>query len=503
MHDTLTGFLRRPDFEAALLHLSGTLGLVDLTALKQVNALHGHAGGDAFIQHVATVLKEAFPSGTLFCRWGGDEFLLFQPESPEEVVRATLERVNSAALHPLPGLQALAFGTCALWHDMPFSQAFALAEEQLQRMKTRLGAQLAGSWSTTALIEFSRQLEQLNSPAEVIKQGLTQLLTLTDFDVAFHFEWSGRQMRAQYVVSRPGVERAGALAPSTDAWIPRSGLALEVDQRQKTVGVTDYPSSPYALPLLVQANVKSALLAPIRSRGVICGSLSLVSVGRWRTITPQLEHLLDIAALRLEHVLELRRTERAVRMSFEGGLLGLGAALEARDLETHGHTQRVATLSIKLGVLLGLQGQDLDQLRQGAYLHDIGKLAIPDAILLKPGKLTREEWQLMQLHAHKGWEMAQRIPMLPEATLDLIRHHHERWDGRGYPDGLTGENIPLLARIFAVCDVYDALVSVRPYKSAWTVSEALEEVAEQGGRQFDPAVVEVFLKLFQETAEEV
>jgi putative nucleotidyltransferase with HDIG domain len=184
-----------------------------------------------------------------------------------------------------------------------------------------------------------------------------------------------------------------------------------------------------------------------------------------------------------------------LKETHERGLLALGVALEARDLETAGHTGRVVTLAETLGRALGLEPRELEDLRHGAYLHDLGKPAIPDAVLLKPGKLTPDEWAVMKTHSVRGAEVAARIPGLNSGVLEVIRHHHERWDGRGYPDGLAGEAIPLAARIFAVCDVYDALTSVRPYKAAWAPERALKEIRAHLGAQFDPAVARAFTEV--------
>jgi response regulator RpfG family c-di-GMP phosphodiesterase len=179
--------------------------------------------------------------------------------------------------------------------------------------------------------------------------------------------------------------------------------------------------------------------------------------------------------------------------ALEGSFLALGLALEARDLETAGHTERVVRYATALGETFGLNSMQLEALRQGAYLHDLGKLTVRDAILLKPGKLDPEEWAVMKTHAERGFHLASKIPGLSQGALNVIRHHHERWDGGGYPDGLYGETIPLEARFFAVCDVYDALISERPYKRAWTQGEALAQLRMDSGKHFDPIVVEAFI----------
>lgn len=176
----------------------------------------------------------------------------------------------------------------------------------------------------------------------------------------------------------------------------------------------------------------------------------------------------------------------------EGAIKALGVAVESRDSEVKGHTDRVTALALRVGEALRLNADGLNALRWGAYLHDLGKVATPDAVLHKPGRLSEGEWQVMRRHAQAGHKIALQLPFLPQATLETILHHHERWDGTGYPHALAGADIPLTARIFSVCDVYDALTSVRPYKTTWSHEDALAEIQAQAGRQFDPVVVEAF-----------
>ena len=179
----------------------------------------------------------------------------------------------------------------------------------------------------------------------------------------------------------------------------------------------------------------------------------------------------------------------------EGAIKALGIAVESRDSEVKGHTDRVTDLAIRVGEALALDKEGLEALRWGAYLHDLGKVATPDAILHKPGKLSASEWEIMRQHVEAGYRVALQLPFLPKATLETILYHHERWDGGGYPHGLATTEIPLSARIFSVCDVYDALTSVRPYKNAWSHEDALAEIQAQVERQFDPAVVRAFVSL--------
>ena len=154
-------------------------------------------------------------------------------------------------------------------------------------------------------------------------------------------------------------------------------------------------------------------------------------------------------------------------------------------------------LSVQLAARLGLGGDQLVQVRRGALLHDIGKMGVPDHILLKPGSLDPDEWEVMKRHTTFAYDLLSSIPFLRPA-LDIPYAHHERWDGNGYPRGLRGEEIPLAARLFSVVDVYDALTSERPYREAWTEDEALAHIEEGAGSQFDPQVVEAFLEMITE-----
>ena len=177
--------------------------------------------------------------------------------------------------------------------------------------------------------------------------------------------------------------------------------------------------------------------------------------------------------------------------------LGWARALELRDSDTEGHTRRVADLTLKIGKKMGLREVQLVHLRRGALLHDIGKMAVPDHILRKPGPLDDEEWTIMRHHPIHAYEMLSQINYLRPA-LPIPCSHHERWDGLGYPQKLEGEDIPLPARIFAVVDVWDALTSDRPYRQAWPPEETIAYLRENSGSQFDPKVVKAFLAVLEE-----
>jgi putative two-component system response regulator len=182
----------------------------------------------------------------------------------------------------------------------------------------------------------------------------------------------------------------------------------------------------------------------------------------------------------------------------ESIFFALAQAVEQRDLHTASHCERLAFVSVAMGIASGLEYEELLVLYRGGYLHDIGKVGIPDSILFKPGKLTPDEWEIMQTHTKRGVEICRHLRSLA-AVVPIIRHHHERWDGSGYPDGLVGEQIPLLARLVQIGDIYDALTSARPYKEAASPAKALRIIGEETARGWrDPQVVELFLKLHKD-----
>ncbi|HLM62343.1 MAG TPA: HD domain-containing phosphohydrolase [Pyrinomonadaceae bacterium] len=199
-------------------------------------------------------------------------------------------------------------------------------------------------------------------------------------------------------------------------------------------------------------------------------------------------HLEELAAARAA---EVDKALEEVENSYRTTLKALVQALETRDFETHGHSERVVTFSLRLGHELGLDKDALRNLELGALLHDIGKIGVPDAILRKPAALNEDEWNKMKLHPQHGQKILRNITFLKGAA-QLVAQHHEKWDGSGYPYGLRGEDIDLSARIFAVADAFDAMVSDRVYRKGRPYRDAVAELEKHAGTQFDPLVVEAF-----------
>ncbi|HBY93533.1 MAG TPA: HD-GYP domain-containing protein [Chloroflexi bacterium] len=242
----------------------------------------------------------------------------------------------------------------------------------------------------------------------------------------------------------------------------------------------------YGVPLVTKGQVKGVLelfhRAPLEGDREWLGFLD--------TLAGQAAIAIDNAAL----FDGLQRSNAELALAYDTTLEGWSRALDLRDKETEGHSRRVTELTLRVARVMGVSEAELVHIRRGALLHDIGKMGIPDAILLKPGALSDEEWAIMRQHPVYAYELLAPIAFLRPA-LDIPYCHHEKWDGSGYPRGLIGEQIPLAARIFTVVDVWDAMISDRPYRPAWPEEKAREHIRSLAGTHFDSQVVEAFLAL--------
>jgi putative nucleotidyltransferase with HDIG domain len=241
----------------------------------------------------------------------------------------------------------------------------------------------------------------------------------------------------------------------------------------------------YGVPLIVKGQVKGVLEVFHRA--------ALEPDAEWLDFLKALAGRTAIAIDNATLFDGLQRSNTELALAYDATIEGWSRALDLRDKETEGHTQRVTEMAVKLARAFGLSEAELVQVRWGALLHDIGKMGIVDGILLKPGTLTDEEWVEMKKHPTVAYELLSPVRYLRQA-LDIPYHHHEKWDGTGYPLGLHGEEIPLTARMFAVVDVWDALRSDRPYRKAWDEEKVRAHIGSLAGTHFDPQVVEVFLK---------
>ena len=283
----------------------------------------------------------------------------------------------------------------------------------------------------------------------------------------------------------PASSRSGSSQAAPNDTVPatRAAAARELAQAAERSGkrvtepvMVDPPPVPSGEFALARAAERVVEVIPRTVLLALAGMLMLTLLLMLRTVTAE------------------RRGLRQLRETYEATVHSLATAVEAKDDTTGGHIERVRDLGLLLArEVVPRQTRD-PQMAWGFLLHDIGKLAVPDAVLRKPGRLDDLEWALMRRHAEEGVRILEGVPFLDKA-LDVVRHHHERWDGGGYPAGLVAEEIPLWARIFAVVDTLDAITSTRPYRPRQTLAAAIEEIRRCSGTQFDPAVVDALEQL--------
>ncbi len=283
----------------------------------------------------------------------------------------------------------------------------------------------------------------------------------------------------------------------------RAGNAMQEERIFGRAEIESPAEIPDRAELIAEENFLAYFIAPLIAKDKLLGALEiyhrapLVMKTEWlkflETLAGQTAIAIDNATL----FADLQRSNADLTQAYDTTLEGWSTALDLRDKETEGHTQRVTRMSVRLAERMGVSPQDLVQIRRGALLHDIGKMGVPDRILLKPDKLTDEEWDIMRMHPSYAYQMLKPIAYL-DGALDIPYCHHEKWDGTGYPRNLKGEGIPLAARIFSIVDVYDALTSNRPYRTAWPEDKVLSHIRGLSGTHFDPCVVEAFLRMVGE-----
>ena len=291
----------------------------------------------------------------------------------------------------------------------------------------------------------------------------------------------------------------GAVVAAVNSGPPDAVLALDGSEERLRAGLDPLglELGPPVVPVLDVVGPRDPFdaIAARRLRAIAAAdeTLGAVAAGRLRAVIGQRGLRARQAELEAALAAQALTRRRDAAAAQEELLQRLLRAAGYRDDNTHEHTQRVGHLAALLARESGLGDRMIYLVREAAPLHDLGKIAIPDSILLKPGKLSDEEYEVVKTHALLGARVLTGADSeLLEVAERIVRHHHERWDGGGYPDGLAGDEIPAVARITAVADVFDVLVHERPYKDSWTVEAAAEEIRKGAGTQFDPAVVEAF-----------
>ena len=328
---------------------------------------------------------------------------------------------------------------------------------------------------------------------------LEQIITQLDVDAASVLLLNEHTQTLEYEVSRGF--RSTALK-YTRLRLGESNAGRAAIERQ-TIIILDLKKEPDSFVSSEQFKDEDFITycaTPLIAKGQIKGVLELFHRSS-RDCDPEwlefIEAVADQAAIAIDNATlfeELQSSNVELILAYDTTIEGWSRAMDMRDKETEGHTKRVAEMTLRIAKEMGIKEKNLVHIRRGALLHDMGKMGVPDNILLKPGSLTDDEWKKMKRHPQLAYDMLHHIEYLRPA-LDIPYYHHERWDGTGYPKGLKREEIPLAARIFTVVDEWDALCSDRPYRLAWPKEKVLEHIRSLSGTHFDPEVVEVFLKM--------
>ena len=366
---------------------------------------------------------------------------------------------------------------------------YKTSEAKIQRQLDQMSALRAIDHAITSSVDLNLTLSVL----------LTKLINHLQIDAASILLWNAELKRLEYAAGLGFLTNAlshtklrlGEGYAGIAAFEQRVIHKINLSNRD-----TDFLRSPsfgqegfvsyYGIPLIAKGQVQGVL--EIFKRSV------LKPDSDWLRFLEMLGGQAAIAIDNASLFSNLQRSNTEITSAYDATIEGWSRALDMRDHATEEHTKKVVEKTIELATQLEIPGTELIHLRRGAALHDIGKMGIPDRILHKPGPLTEEEWDIMRQHPRYARDLLAPIEYLHPA-MDIPCHHHERWDGSGYPSGLKGEEIPWSARLFAVVDVFDALTSDRPYRKAWPVQDALKHIKEQAGKLFDPKMTAAFLEL--------
>jgi PAS domain S-box-containing protein/putative nucleotidyltransferase with HDIG domain len=352
---------------------------------------------------------------------------------------------------------------------------------------------------------IARDITARKQAEERIQRQLEHLTALSTIDrvIAANFDLKlSLSEILTHVTIELGIDAADILILNSNSQMLEYGAGRAAQEHQ-LVQIPNLRHEPDNLLLTTQLTGEDFVCyfgVPLITKGQVKGVLEVFHRSHLEPDAEWFDFLNTLAgqtALAIENATLFESQQRSnseLTLAYDATIEGWSRALDLRDKETEGHTQRVTEMTVKLARGFGLHDAELVQVRWGALLHDIGKMGVPDGILHKPGPLTDKEWITMKQHPTFAHEMLAPIRYLRPA-LDIPYCHHEKWDGSGYPNGLKGDQIPLVARIFAVVDVWDALNSDRPYRPAWTDEKVREYISASSGTHFDPQVVEVFMQL--------
>ncbi len=497
--DPLTGLENGRAFEAALTAADGScsLALLDVDRFKLVNDRSGHLRGDELLRLLADQLASRLPKAARAFRLGGDEFAVLSPT----MTPTGLARSIAAVRRGVDGRIDFSAGIAAAPVDATAGPPLVHAADEALRAAKRAGRGRTERYrprpaAVTAPADLSRALERVarrdRASGEVLDallDGLTSTLAAASGGYYAH-DLTRDLMTLRHVRdrSRTSVRRAG-----DERRLSALRLRRTLVERGDPVLVRagDAGADPGELEYLATAGCAALALVPVAVEGAVIGHIELLFTDDAPLAYADLAHALavaDIAGLALARERDAAEVERAYRDT----VAALATALEAKDADTGDHARALAALAGSVGRRLSLDPEQVRKLEYAALFHDIGKIATPTEILLKPGPLTPDERREIELHVMHGARIVERIGFLREIA-PAVRHSHERWDGTGYPAGLAGTDIPLAARIVFACDTWHAMTSDRVYRQALPLETAAIELRRVAGTQLDPAVVTALL----------
>jgi PAS domain S-box-containing protein len=482
-------------------HSAGIFLLAD--GVARLTAGRGFPDMERVLQVTLLVKEDALTSEVL--REGRPLVLADAQADDRFLARGGTEYVRSWIGVPLI-VKGKAVGFLTIDHREP-----GVYDEESAEMAWAFGSQVAIAIENARLYEEARRRFQHMQALRKIDTAITasldlrvtfnvildQVITQLGVDAADVLLLSRSTSTLEYVAGRGS--RTAALQHTRLRL--GEGYAGQAALENRIISISNVAEAENGLrrsPLLWSEEFIAYHGVPLIAKGKVKGVLEIFHRApldpdrEWLDFLQTLAGQAAIAIDNAELFEDLQRSNVELTLAYDTTLKGWAHALELRDHETEGHTRRVTEMTLRLARAMGMSEAELVHVRRGALLHDIGKIGVSDTILLKPGPLTDEEWQIMRRHPTYAYELLLPIHYLRPA-LDIPYCHHEKWDGTGYPQGLEGEEIPLAARIFAVVDVWDALLSDRPYRPAWSEERVIEYLREEAGKHFDPQVVEVFL----------
>ena len=526
--DPLTGLFNRRGLDEELRRIWNQCGrsrqpvsllFLDMDNLRVINDVHGHLVGDQVIAELAAVLKASTRAQDVAARYGGDEMVVVLPATRCEDARMYSERL-------LNGIRQTVFGqpqhslrvsvSIGIAGGMPgdgdYSIGQLIQEGDHALMEAKQGGRDQLKVHGAASAPVFRAVIPAEAVTSVSRPGVGHILVVDDEQPIAHMLSRYLTLQGHSVAAAHSARQAMDILRQSES--PFDVLITDMNMPEES-----------GLDLMAQVSAfnPDIVMIMITGAATIENTVSSLRHGAFDFLQKpirmdDLGHMVKRAIeyhrlrdesvryrTRLESLVEyrgeqLKQAFSAIRQSYEYTLEALASLLDAREKNTGQHSLRVRDISLCAGGEVGMSDEELDRLDRAALLHDIGKIAIPDAILLKPGPLTPSEMALMRTHVDVGFRILSAIPYLADAAR-IVQAHHERFDGTGYPRGLKGAEIPLAARLFTVVDSYDAIRSPRPYHAGHSAEEALRRIAEGSGTQFDPNIVTTFTRIHDRVEE--